>query len=35
VGNTWYEAHVYFDSDRSGRYASSYDEELRSVRADR
>jgi hypothetical protein len=33
--NTWYEAHVYFDSDRSGRYAASYDEELRRARAGR
>lgn len=26
--NTWYEAHLYFDSDRSGSYVRSYDAEL-------
>jgi hypothetical protein len=26
--NTWYEAHQYFDSDRSARYAAAYDEEI-------
>jgi hypothetical protein len=31
--NSWYEAHVYFDSDHSGRYTASYDEELRRARA--
>jgi hypothetical protein len=25
--NVWYEAHQYFDADRSARYAASYDEE--------
>ncbi len=25
--NVWYEAHQYFDSDRSARYAASFDEE--------
>ena len=29
LGNIRYEAHHYFDADRSGRYARSYDEELR------
>jgi hypothetical protein len=26
--NTWYEAHQYFDHDRSARYRASYDEEV-------
>jgi hypothetical protein len=26
--NTWYEAHQYFDHDRSARYRGSYDEEV-------
>ena len=26
--NTWYEAHQYFDSDRSARYAATFDEEV-------
>ena len=31
-GNTWYEAHHYFDGDRSARYLSSFDEEAASAR---
>jgi hypothetical protein len=31
--NTWYEAHQYFDRDRSARYAASYDEEARATAA--
>jgi hypothetical protein len=30
--NTWYEAHQYFDRDRSARYALSYDQEVASAR---
>jgi endoglucanase len=30
LGRTAYEAHVYFDADASGRYALSFDEELRA-----
>ena len=30
--NTWYEAHQYFDRDRSARYVLSYDEELAAAR---
>lgn len=32
--NTWYEAHLYFDGDRSGRYAASFDAELARARGD-
>jgi cellulase (glycosyl hydrolase family 5) len=31
-GNTWYEAHQYFDLDRSARYALSYDQEAATAR---
>ena len=31
--NTWYEAHQYFDRDRSARYALSYDQEVAAARA--
>lgn len=30
--NTWYEAHQYFDRDRSARYALSYDQEIARAR---
>jgi hypothetical protein len=34
AGNTWYEAHQYFDSDMSARYRLSFDQEaLAAVRA--
>lgn len=32
VPNVWYEAHHYFDSDRSARYLASYDRELTLAR---
>jgi hypothetical protein len=31
--NTWYEAHQYFDRDRSARYVASYDDEARTTAA--
>jgi hypothetical protein len=31
VGNTWYEAHEYFDSDMSARYRLSFDQESRAA----
>jgi aryl-phospho-beta-D-glucosidase BglC (GH1 family) len=31
--NTWYEAHQYFDADRSARYLASFDEEVARARA--
>jgi aryl-phospho-beta-D-glucosidase BglC (GH1 family) len=31
VGNTWYEAHEYFDSDMSAHYSLSFDEEARAA----
>jgi hypothetical protein len=30
--NTWYEAHQYFDNDRSARYAASFDQEELNAR---
>jgi hypothetical protein len=27
IGNTWYEAHQYFDSDMSSHYRLSFDQE--------
>jgi Cellulase (glycosyl hydrolase family 5) len=29
--NTWYEAHQYFDRDRSARYVASYEDEARAL----
>jgi hypothetical protein len=31
IGNTWYEAHEYFDSDMSARYLLSFDQEARAA----
>ena len=33
--NTWYEAHQYFDGDRSARYLASYEEETAAARRTR